>query len=35
MLPIRCIHDPCRNMDQIRFQGWVPGSVTQTSRRVI
>jgi hypothetical protein len=31
MLPRRCIHDPCRNMDVTRLNGCRPGSVRQTT----
>ena len=30
MLPIRCIQEPCRNMEVIRWESWRPGSARQT-----
>ena len=31
MLPSRCIHEPCRNMDVTTWESWRPGSVAHTT----
>jgi hypothetical protein len=31
MLPSRCIHEPCRNIEVMRLEYWAPGSVRQST----